>query len=145
MTSQLLVGGSVCSSSYPYLFKDMFRWDSAVKMRMKGLPDRSVVTYWVERKTVVFSRMAWVQRCSFPLWLRFGSVLKRIVIHCTMTWLCPLADGGGERRRLGYAMCSTLPPRVHPGLGCVTSLSDRPRIHLPHPTALWNGGAVDNF
>lgn len=37
-----------------------------------------------------------------------------------------MREGGLERERCSYAMRSTLPPRVHPGLRCVASLSDGP-------------------
>lgn len=111
------------------------------KTRMKTLATRSGGNK-PRREESCLSVAAWFQcdGVGFPSPTRVRCRLKRIVIpplHNDVT-VSPSAEGreGGERRRLAYAMCSTLPPRVHPGLRCVASLSDRPRVHLPHPTAL---------
>lgn len=85
--------------------------------------------------------MLWV----FPRRLQRRSVLKGQLFPTQWRDCVPLLREGRRRKqRLGYVMCSTLPPRVYPGLCCVASLSDRPRVHLPHPAALPNGGAWMN-
>lgn len=79
---------------------------------------------------------------GFPLPTSVQFCLKRVATpppqqthtHNDVTVSPRWGREGGERRDWVYALCSTPPPRVHPGRGCAASLSDIPQVHLPHPT-----------
>lgn len=61
----------------------------AVKTRMKTLPHEAVVINWGERKAVVCGTV-WAP----PRQLECGSFFNAKIFPNTMTWLCPLAEGG---------------------------------------------------
>lgn len=72
----------------------------------------AVVINWGERKAVA----AWFGGAGFPSLTSVRFCLKRIVIPHTMTWLCPLAEGGKEEKGetgLHYVLHSATqsPPR----------------------------------